>query len=253
MPRSARIMSATGIYHIMLRGINKQTIFEDDEDKEKFMQTLSHYKVICGYDLYAYCLMNNHVHLLLKTKKQSLETIMKRIGASYVYWYNSKYGRIGHLFQDRFKSEPVEDDAYFLTVLRYIHQNPLKAGLVIDIADYKWSSYNDYVTDTNICDTDFAHSLLNIEKSKAKELFIQYSKKPINDKCLDIEEKIKITDVIARAIINNRCRVRNPINLQKFSVEQRNMLLHVLKEQDRLSIRQIERLTGINRGLVQKA
>jgi len=253
MPRNARIMSATGIYHIMLRGINKQTIFEDDEDKEKFIQTLSHYKEVCGYDLYAYCLMNNHVHILLKTNNQQLETIMKRIGASYVYWYNLKYGRIGHLFQDRFKSEPVEDDAYFLTALRYIHQNPLKAGLVQDISNYKWSSYNEYITDSTICNTDFTLSLINEDRSKVKELFIEYSNKLITDKCLDIENKIKITDIMAREIINNRCRVRDPIDLQKFSVEQRNMLLHVLKKLDGLSIRQIERLTGINRGLVLKA
>ena len=159
----------------MIRGINKQTIFEDDEDKEKFIQTLSHYKNECGYDLYAYCLMNNHVYLLIKTKKQPLEIIIKRIWASYVYWYNTKFGRIGHLFQDRFKSEPVEDDAYFLSVLRYIHQNLLKAGLISEISEFKWSSYSDYVTDTNICDTAFTLSLLNTEREKAKELYTEYS------------------------------------------------------------------------------
>jgi putative transposase len=134
MPRNARKKSESAIYHIMLRGINKQTIFEDDEDKEKFIQTS------CGYNLYVYCLMSNHVHFLLKTNKEPLEKIMKRIGASYVYWYNWKYERIGHLFKDRFRSEPVEDDAYFLTVLRYIHQNPLKAGFVQDIAKYRYKS-----------------------------------------------------------------------------------------------------------------
>ena len=197
--------------------------------------------------------MNNHIHILLKINNQLLETIMKRIGASYVYWYNSKYSRIGHLFQDRFKSEPVENDAYFLTALRYIHQNPFKAGLVQNISDYKWSSYNEYITDNKICDIGFALSMINKDKNKARELFIEYSNKLITDKCLDIEDKIKITDIMAREIINNRCRVRDPIDLQKFSIEQRNMLLHVLKELDGLSIRQIERLTGVNRGLVQKA
>ena len=73
--------------------------------------------------------MSNHIHLLLKEGEEDLGTLFKRIGASYVYWYNWKYNRTGHLFQDHFKSEPVEDDTYLLTVLRYIHQNPLKAGI----------------------------------------------------------------------------------------------------------------------------
>jgi len=88
--------------------------------------------------------MGNHVHLLLKEGEESLEQIMRRICCSYVYWYNWKYQRIGSLFQDRFKSEPVENDTYFLTVLRYILQNPLKAGMEKTIEDYHWSSIGEY-------------------------------------------------------------------------------------------------------------
>ena len=80
--------------------------------------------------------MSNHIHLLLKEGQEPLSTTMKKIGTSYVSYYNWQYNRRGHLFQDRYKSEPVEDDAYFLTVLRYIHQNPLKAGLSDDISSY---------------------------------------------------------------------------------------------------------------------
>ena len=100
----------------MLRGINRQNIFEDEEDKEKFLQTLSHYKAISEYKLFAYCLMSNHIHLLIKVEKENVDVILKRIAGSYVYWYNWKYKRSGHLFQDRFKSEPVDDDSCFLTV-----------------------------------------------------------------------------------------------------------------------------------------
>jgi len=81
---------------------------------------------------------------------------MKRIGTSYVSWYNWQYNRKGHLFQDRYKSEPVEDDVYSLTVLRYIHQNPLKAGLTDDIASYQWSSYNEYINQPKIVNIEFA-------------------------------------------------------------------------------------------------
>jgi len=128
MPRQAREKSEKGIYHIILRGINKQQIFEDEEDYFKFLDTIEKYKTTSGYKILAYCLMGNHIHLLLMTGKESLEKIFKRIGSSYVYWYNWKYGRAGHLFQDRFKSEPVDDEDYLFTVLKYIHQNPLKCG-----------------------------------------------------------------------------------------------------------------------------
>ena len=113
MPRSARKKSESGIYHIMLRGINKQQIFEDKEDSERFLETLYKYKKQCEYEIYAYCLMGNHLHILLKEGKEDLTLMLKRIAGSYVYWYNWKYHRSGHLFQDRFKSEPVEDNAYF--------------------------------------------------------------------------------------------------------------------------------------------
>jgi len=116
------------IYHIILRGINKQVIFEDDEDREKLLGYLQYYKEICNYIIYGYYLMDNHIHLLIKEGKEGIGNNMKRIGGSYVAWYNRKYDRIGHLFQDRFKSEVVESDEYLLIVLRYIHQNRLKAG-----------------------------------------------------------------------------------------------------------------------------
>ena len=119
-----RKQSSTGIYHVMLRGVNRQQIFLDKEDCTYFLESLYVCKQISRFKLYAYCLMGNHVHLLINAKEEPVDMIMRRLGSKYVYWYNSKYERIGHLFQNRFKSEPVETDTYFLTVLRYIHMNP---------------------------------------------------------------------------------------------------------------------------------
>ena len=99
MTRQARQKSQSGIYHIILRGINKQIIFEEEEDRQKFLECLGHYKLICQYQIYGYCLMDNHVHLLIKESEQDIGSIMKRIGVGYVSWYNRKYNRCGHLFQ----------------------------------------------------------------------------------------------------------------------------------------------------------
>ena len=98
MPRQARKKSKSNIYHIILRGINRQIIFEDSEDYTKFIETLDRYKTVSGYNVFAYCLMSNHIHMLIKAEKEEPDLIMKRIAGSYVYWYNSKYYRNGHLF-----------------------------------------------------------------------------------------------------------------------------------------------------------
>ena len=144
MPRTARTKSNTNIYHVMLRGINQQVIFEEDDDRRFFLHTLKKAKETSGFKLYAFCLMTNHVHLLLEEGAEPLEIVFKRIGSGYVKWYNEKYQRTGHLFQDRFRSENVEDERYFRTVFRYILQNPVKAGIAFSPDRYRWSSYMAY-------------------------------------------------------------------------------------------------------------
>ncbi|SNT17697.1 REP element-mobilizing transposase RayT [Anaerovirgula multivorans] len=253
MPRKAREKSESGIYHIMLRGINRQTIFEEDEDNRKFLQTLEQYKDKCGYKIYGYCLMGNHAHLLLKIGEEPLEQVMRRICGNYVYWYNWKYQRIGNLFQDRFKSEPVEDDVYLLTAQRYIHQNPVKAGIIKAIEKYKWSSYHEYLGEVKLVNVDFILKLLSTDKEKAIKRFIEYNNELNNDICLDINENKRMIDQEAREIIRKVCNIDNTIELQHFDISIRDRYLKELKEEYRLSIRQIERLTGLNRGVVQRA
>jgi putative transposase len=252
IPRTARIKSESGIYHIIMRGINRQTLFENREDCDKFIQTLLRYREICKYKLYAYCLMNNHVHILLMEGKEPLETIMRRICGSYALWYNKKYDRVGYLFQDRFKSEPVEDDTYFLTVLRYILQNPVKAGIVAKIENYIWTNYIDYIQGSNRTDTDFALEIFSLDREKACRSFIEYTNKVNDDKCLEIMEKRVISDDDARKIIKNHCKVNQAIDIQKFDRDRRNSYIRDLKKEYGLSIRQIERLTGISRGIIQR-
>ena len=155
MPRHSREQSATGIYHVMLRGVNRQSIFEDDGDCIMFISLLRN--LVQRFDdkgrplpalctIYAYCLMDNHIHLLVKEQTESISTVIKRIAVSYAYYFNRKYSRNGHLFQDRFKSEPVNDMAYFMTLMRYIHQNPVKAEMVGNIDNYRWSSWHEYAS-----------------------------------------------------------------------------------------------------------
>ena len=246
MPRHARELSNSGIYHIILRGINRQTIFNDDEDYQRFINTLKKYKTVSGYTLYAYCLMNNHIHILLRVGQEKLETILKRIAGSYVYWYNFKYNRIGHLFQDRFKSEPVDSDEYFLTVLRYIHQNPIKARICERLEDYRYSSYIDYLNNRNdfTC-IDFAYSILG------RNDFFEFNNENNDDKCLDAEEKRRLTDKDGMELLQQMLKGKPVEVIVDFEEKDKAALISRMKSEG-LSIRQISRLTGVSIGIVRK-
>jgi len=248
MPRNARKQSKTGVYHIIIRGINKQDIFQDDEDRNAYLERLTRYKKENLFELYAYCLMSNHVHLILKEAEESVSVIMKRIGASYVYWYNNKYDRVGHLFQDRFRSENIEDDNYLLAAVRYIHQNPVKVGL--DICE--WTSYPDYIKGDGITDAEFVMSIFGDDVQEQRESFIAYMNEANTTNSMEYENKYRITDEEAKKIILRTGRVQYCHELQTVDKISRNRIFEKLKEEG-LSIRQIERLTGINRGIIQKA
>ncbi len=248
MPRQARKKSESSIYHVLIRGINRQTIFEDEEDSDKLLKVLGIYKAELNCSIYAYCFMHNHIHLLIRSSGEDLATFMRKVGAKYVYWYNQKYDRVGGLFQDRYKSEPVENDSYFVTVLRYIHLNPVKAGICKTASDYKNSSYNDHMhpRKDQLTDVTFVSSMLS------RKQFAEYHSEGGDDKCLEIHDVKRVGDSKAEAIIKSISQCSNVAEFQALSREKRDSCLAQLKEKG-LTVRQIERLTGINRGVVQKA
>lgn len=255
MPRKARESSSTGIYHAILRGMNGQDIFHDAEDKRRLLETLINYKNICGYEIYGYCLMDNHIHLLIKEGKETISQAIKRIGLSYVYWYNLKYQRNGHLFHDRFKSEKIEDEKYLLTVLRYIHQNPIKAGIVADAGEYKWSSYSEYLEQEGIAtDIDFILGIFNPEQDKAVKIFKEFMISENEDQCLDINDKMRkrLSDEEARIIIKKLSKSENVLILQQMEKKERDKIIRELKKIG-FSIRQLARITGLGRRIIEKA
>lgn len=244
MPRQAREKSESGFYHILLRGVGQQNIFEDEEDSERFLQTLKRYQDEMKYEIHAYCLMGNHVHLLIKDVKGELDLIIKKIAGSYAYYFNWKYERSGHLFQDRFKSEVVKDDSYYLALIRYIHQNPQKAN-ISSVQEYQWSSYKEYLGTEKIVHTQLALDLLG-----GCDNFKDYVQK--NDdgiSFLDVQTKENLTDKKAIDIIKKKFKIDNALCISMMPLEQRNKLIRTLKDEG-MSIRQISRLTGVNRGVV---
>jgi REP element-mobilizing transposase RayT len=252
MPRVARQKSVSGIYHIIIRGINKQIIFEDKEDREKYLEIVQHYKQIDGYQIYGYCLMDNHVHLLVREGRDVSQS-MKRIGISYVYWYNKKYNRSGHLFQDRFKSEAVESDEYFLTVLKYIHYNPMKAGLTKNIDQYEWSSYKEYIYRKKIADVDFSLGIFSQKKENAVREFEKYMKENNVLDCLDIEIGKRVMDEEAIKIVMRLAKVSTPFEIQSMEKSKRDEILKTIKEIKGISTRQIARITGLSQSVIARS
>ncbi len=236
----------------MLRGINKQDIFEDDEDRERFLATVERYKETSKFEVYGYCLMSNHIHLLIKENGDQISNIVKRICSSYVYWYNWKYERCGHLFQERYKSEVVENEGYLLTVLRYIHLNPVKAGICNSVKEYGWSSYNEYIMKPLLVDTHFVLDILSSDKKMAIKLFIKHTNEQNEDKCLELEEKPRLQDDEVRRHLEDR-GVLSQSELQKMERSKRNEIIRALKATEGITIRQLSRVTGISKSVIDRA
>lgn len=250
MPRSARKQSESGLYHIMLRGNAQRQIFQDEEDNREFLRVLGLCKATSGFQVYAYCLMGNHVHLTIRTLEngEALGQIFRRLGAQYVYWYNGKYSRVGHLFQDRYKSEPITDDEYMMAVLRYVHNNPVKAGMVSDISGYPYSSYREYVDpkEGQITDVEFVLQIMD------RRRFIAFHGERDDIQYMDLPQiRVRLSDEQAKREMMKACQCESVEGFQAMSRGQRVAALKTLKEKG-LSFRQLNRLTGESVGFIQR-
>ncbi len=151
MTRQWRIEFEGAYYHILSRGNEGQEIFREDKDRLSFLKPLSEMSGRYQIDIFAYVLMGNHYHLLLRTNMANISRSMQWFGITYTRRYNMRHCRNGHLFQGRYKAFLVEDDRYLLTLSCYIHRNPLRAGIVERLVDYKWSSYPAYASGIQDC------------------------------------------------------------------------------------------------------
>jgi REP element-mobilizing transposase RayT len=178
MPRQQRVKGEFSTYHVIQRGNERKHIFLNDYDKTRFLQTLAKTRDKYNFLIYAYCLMDNHVHMLMYDNGNDVSKIVKSLNISYANYFNRVYLRTGHLFQDRFKSEIVENDNYLLEASKYIHNNPVKAGMVETPDQFIWSSYNIYIGKTkdtlNIINTDKVLGCISSDRKKAISEYARY-------------------------------------------------------------------------------
>ena len=245
MPSRPREISSLGIYHVVYRGVNKQQIFEDEDDYGKFLTVLRKYQPICGYKIIAYCLMSNHVHLLIKPDKIPLAGIFQRVIPSFVYWYNRKYQRVGSLFQARFKSRPVNTRSQLLIVTRYIHQNPVKAAICSHPEQYEYSSFRRYFNN-DLIDSEFVLSEIS------RTDFCDFNCAENDDQCLDIDdERPRMKDERAANIMQRLSGCSNVTEFQQLDVKSRNEVLYDMWMAG-ISMSQANRVTGVSYGVIRK-
>lgn len=202
MARQARVISKTDYYHVIMRGNNKDYIFKRNTDKAYFMEYLLKLQDEGLISVAGWCLMDNHVHLIVRAEPDHLTTVFKRLNIKYAMMYHREYKTVGHVFQDRFMSEPIETDEYMMLVTRYIHQNPVKAKMVKSPEEYKWSSYKSYIKDDLNETMKFVKSLFNNNDRGFKE----YHQEEDDEEYLEIkEDQIRYREERCQKIIADFC------------------------------------------------
>ena len=260
MARLSRLASDSGVYHVILRGVNRQDIFESDKDYLKFLSLME--RVAFPVDetgmrippllvIYAYCLMPNHVHLLVKEQKCGVSAAIKWISGTYAGYFNQKYEHVGHLFQDRFKSETVNDWDYFLTLMRYIHQNPVAGGLVREVEYYRWSSWREYdpkmYSDVPLCATKSVYTKISFDALKE----LVDTPLPKTQRVLDFDSDTgrRVSDERLREYIRAEFGITEMSTIQHLAKKERNEIIVKLLAFCE-NVMQISRVTGISRGVI---
>lgn len=254
MPRSKRYFGAIGLNHCIIRGINKRDIFFDNQDRHKFIKTLKEGKKKHNIKIGTYALMQNHTHFLIQGENKNISDFFKSIEISYATYFNMKYDRVGHLFQNRFKNKAIEDIEYLKNVVKYIHFNPEKAGIA-KATDYLWSSYNEFFKEDtwidkdivlNFYDNDIEKALKIFEEQHSSELhnyYENYSEYEIIDRLTDEQVKFLIEEK------NKKYSILNP-NTLKEDIEDK-VIKDILKIKG-VNINQVCRITGMSRRMVEK-
>ena len=246
MPRMRRFSSRSGYMHLIVRGSGKQIIFEERRDYVFYLQCLKRFSIESKVTICAYCLMDNHVHLLIHDPDQNMSSFMQKMGSAYSGYFNRKYNRTGHVFQDRFISLPIDETEYLARVFRYILNNPQKAGLC-RASEYPWSSYGKYGLEGSFVDTSVFQEMFGSRETYAEFISMK------DDDDVDFESvRPKKDDDWAVAVIREELGLESGTLIRSFDWVKRNEALKLLKEKG-LSVRQIERLTGINRNTIQRA
>lgn len=252
MGRLPRFRILGNINHIMIRGIGHMDLFLENADFIRYLDTIKRFQEQDDVRIPAYCLMSNHVHLLLQAPPDRIPIFLKRVGISYAAYFNGTYEHVGHVFQNRYKSEVITDGAYYLKALRYILRNP-EAGGICSWQSYPWSSARSYLRGERDGITDTTFSLGMIGGREHFPAFMARKQEASADGLAEPGQvRRALNDQRALQVFRQISGMELPSELHSMEQGERDRILWQMKQAG-MTIRQIERLTGINRNIVQRA
>ena len=252
--RTPRAVSSSGINHVIARGNGRRLLFEDDNDRRFYLDKLAEYKAVNHADVLAWCLMENHVHLLIQAEPESLTSLMRSLGTSFARYYNGRHGHVGSVFQGRYRSIPEETDGQLLETVRYIHNNPQVAGISA-MDDYQWSSYGAYLVGHPLLNPDLVMGLLG-----GVEQFVAFHEAaPVDQGMVELRsyggktstKRAVMPDSEAVSFARRLYGDDFASSIAAMPKAERDAAVARLRGAG-LSIRQIERLTGIGRNIIQR-
>lgn len=252
MGNKPRVESKYGLHHVVTRGTGRMILFEEEEDYERYLQAARRFSASLDLEIYAYCLMDNHVHLVIRANLPVLTSFMRRLDTWHARWFNEKYDHVGHVYQNSFKSVPIDSEEQLLACIRYVFQNPVAAGLVDSCGDYKWSSYRECEGELVLRDglVSAVESIMGLfSSSRDFERFNLQEEKPEGH--LECEWERVSGDERARAIIQGALGEGVSKWLQAVPRAERDRCVGELRGRG-VSVRQVERICGVSRGVVQR-
>ena len=250
MSRIPRLQSESGFYHIFSRGNGRQIIFEDENDRQAFLRCLDSALTDFDTELYAYCLMGNHYHLVVQSDYANLPSFAHKLNCSYAIQFNDAHERVGHLFQDRYRSQPINDDSHLLSAIRYVHRNPVEAHLA-PTCNYRWSSYPAYLGATdNLVSRSTGKVLEMLGGVEAFKEFHSHSGRASFIDDAPIADQMSEAEMIALA--RDALNGFSPSGLKSLRKPDRDRGLRLLKATS-MSLTQIALVTGIGRTTIHRA
>lgn len=250
MPSAPRTVSESGLYHVVARGNGKQLIFNNDADRSAFLTYLERFAQADDVQVIAWCLMDNHVHLVVEDQSQRLSLAVGSLLGAYAKYFNQKTGHVGSVFQQRFFSEAINTDDYLLATVRYVHVNPAKAGMC-PASEYHWSSYREYTEGSG---DGISSTALVLDMLQGPKGFVELCRggQPGD---IGFEGVIKLSseealEMAGRIVESFGCPDVSAVKTLPHA--QRNEIITALRGNG-LTIKQVERLTGIGGGIIARA
>lgn len=232
MARVSRNYIKSSFFHIMVQGINKEYIYNSDNDKEEYLKIIKAIENKCDIKVISHCVMDNHVHLITEIEEiKELSKFMHKVNTLYAMYYNKKYNRVGYVYRDRYKSQVIYSEKQLYACINYVHNNPVKAGICKCPCEYKYSSYN-----------NFEFNLI--------EVINTYTEKEDNIKFLEDEEQTEreIKELVENYLINNK------LQLEELKYNNKNIkeLIEILEDNYDISLRKIATYLEISREKVRR-